>query len=116
MYLHEIKKEILEYYTGYFELIGSMLIGEIQQKTNIRFKIVDGFETDFIGIDIGGYDSVDVIFTSWLYKFNTTVFKKINRSNFGKGTDFKQDFVEYHAKNVYIPNSGTCFIKCINQK
>ena len=36
--LHEIKIEILEDYTGDFELIGSMLIREIEQKTNIRFK------------------------------------------------------------------------------
>ena len=35
--LHEIKSKILEDYTGHFELISSMLIGEIEQKTNIRF-------------------------------------------------------------------------------
>ena len=33
--LHENKNEILEIYTGDFELIGSMLIGELEQKTNI---------------------------------------------------------------------------------
>ena len=43
--LHEIKNEILEDYTGDFELIGSMLIGELEQKSNIRFKNVDDFET-----------------------------------------------------------------------
>ena len=30
--LHEIKNEILEAYTGYFKMIGSMLIGEVEQK------------------------------------------------------------------------------------
>ena len=30
--LHEIKKEVLEDYTGDFELIGSMLVGEVEQK------------------------------------------------------------------------------------
>ena len=35
--LHEIKNETLLDYTGVFELIGSMLIGEFEQKTNIRF-------------------------------------------------------------------------------
>ena len=61
--LHEIKKEISEDYTGDFELIGSMLVGEIEQKTNIRFKNVDDFETYINATDNTGYDSVDVIFT-----------------------------------------------------
>ena len=46
------KMKILEDYTGGFGLIGSMLIGEIEQKTNISFKIVDNFEAYFIAIDV----------------------------------------------------------------
>ena len=61
-----------------------------------------------------GYDSEDVIFTGWLYKLNTPQFKRINRSQYGRGTDFKQDIVEYIGNNCYIPTSGNCFIKCIN--
>ena len=58
--LQEIKSEIFEHYTGDFELIGSMLIGEIEQKTNIRFEKLDDFETYINAIDNGGYDSEDV--------------------------------------------------------
>ena len=112
--LHEIKNDILEDYTGDFELIGSMLVGEIEQKTNIRFKNVDDFENYIKAIDNGGYDSEDVIFTGWLYKLNTPEFKKVNRSQYGRGTDFKQDIVEYIGNNCYIPTSGNCFMKCIN--
>ena len=112
--LHEIKNEILEDYTGDFELIGSMLVGEIEQKTNIRFKNVDDFESYINAIDNSGYDSEDVVFTGWLYKLNTPEFKKVNRSQYGRGTDFKQDIVEYIGNNCYIPTSGNCFIKCIN--
>ena len=112
--LHEIKNEILEDYTGDFELIGTMLVGEIEQKTNIRFKNVDDFENYINAIDNSGYDSEDVIFTGWLYKLNTPEFKKVNRSQYGRGTDFKQDIVEYIGNNCYIPTSGNCFIKCIN--
>ena len=36
--LHEVTNETLEDYTGDFEIIGSMLIGEIEQKTNVRLK------------------------------------------------------------------------------
>ena len=112
--LHDIKNDILEDYTGDFELIGSMLVGEIEQKTNIRFKNVDDFESYINAIDNSGYDSEDVIFTGWLYKLNTPEFKKVNRSQYGRGTDFKQDIVEYIGNNCYIPTSGICFIKCIN--
>ena len=112
--LHEIKNETLEDYTGDFELIGSMLVGEVEQKTNIRFKNVDDFESYINAIDNSGYDSEDVIFTGWLYKLNTPEFKKVNRSQYGRGTDFKQDIVEYIGNNCYIPTSGNCFVKCIN--
>ena len=74
--LHEIKNEFLEDHTGDFELIGSMLVGEVEQKTNIRFKIVDDFESYINAIDDSGYDSEDVFFTGWLYKLNTPDFKK----------------------------------------
>ena len=112
--LHEIKIEVFEDYTGEFDLIGSMLVGEIEQKTNIRFKNVDDFESYINAIDNSGYDSEVVIFTGWLYKLNTLEFKKVNRSQYGRGTDFKQDIVEYIGNNCYIPTSGNCFIKCIN--
>ena len=72
--LHEIKNEILENYTGDFGLIGSMLIGELKQKTNIRFKNVDDFQNCINAIYNAGYDSDDVIFTVWLYKINTPEF------------------------------------------
>ena len=49
-----------------------------------------------------------------MYKLDTPEFKKVNRSQYGRGTDFKQDVVEYIGKNCYIPTSGNCFIKCIN--
>ena len=85
--LHEIKNEILEDYTGDFELIGSMLVGEVERKTNIRFKNADDFESYINAIDNSGNDSEDVIFTKWLYKLNTPEFVKVNRSQYGRGTD-----------------------------
>ena len=91
-----------------------MLIGELEQKSNIRFENGDDFENYINAIDNGGYDSDDVIFTGWLYKLNTPEFKKVNRSQYGKGADFRQDIVEYKGNNCYIPSSGDCFLKCIN--
>ena len=112
--LHEIKNEFLEDYTCDFELIGSLLVGEVEQKTNIRFKNNDDFESYIFAIDNSHYDSDDVVFTGWLYKLNTPDYKKVNRSQYGRGTHFKQDNVEYVGNNCYIPTSGICFTKCIN--
>ena len=111
--LHEIKDEILEDYTGDFELIGKMIIGPVEHKTNIRFKNMDDFERYINAIDID-YDSDDVIFTGYVYKLNTPQFKVVKRSAYGKGTNHMQEIVEYHGQNCYIPTSGMCFIKCIN--
>ena len=85
--LLEIKSEILLEYTGFFEMIGSMLIGEMEQKTNYRFRNVEDFETYNFAINVD-YDSEDVFFTSWLYQ----IFM-VNRSQYGRGTDFTQDIV-----------------------
>ena len=49
-----------------------------------------------------------------MYKLNTPEFKKVNRSQYCKGTDFRQDLVEYKDNNCYIPSSFDCFAKCIN--
>ena len=110
--LHEIKNELLLDYTGDFEVIGSIMIVELEQKTNFSFENADDFETYNNAIENGGYDSEDVIFTRRLCKSKTPEFEKINRSQYGRGTDFTQDIVEYIGNNCYIPTSGNCFIKC----
>ena len=114
MNLHEIKSEILQDYTGDFKLIGSMLIGETEQKRNITFKNVDDFKTYINAIDTGGYDSENVIFTGWLYKLNTPDFNKVNRSQYGNICDFKHEIIEYRGNNCFIPSKGFCFVECNN--
>ena len=47
-----------------------------------------------------------------MYKLNTPQFKIVKRSVHGKGTDFKQDIVEYIGNKGYIPTSINCSIKC----
>ena len=63
--LHEIKDEILEDYTGDFELFGKMIIGPVEHKTNIRFKNMDDFERYLNAIDID-YDFAEVNFTGYV--------------------------------------------------
>ena len=73
--------------------------------------VIDDFENFIIAINNGGYHSEDVIFTGWLYKLNTLEFNNVNRSQYGRGTVFKQEIVEYLGNNCYIPTGGKCFIK-----
>ena len=94
-------------------MIGSIINGEIEQKTKIIFKNFSDFETFINTIDID-YGSEDVIFTGLLYKLKAPDFNTVNRSQNERGTDFEQDIVEYMGSNCYIPTSGNCFIKCIN--
>ena len=62
--LHEIENEILQDYTGDFELNGKMIIGAIEHKTIIRFKIMGDFENYINTIDVD-YDSEDATFTGY---------------------------------------------------
>ena len=96
--LYEIKNEILEHYTGDFELFGKMIIGPVEHKTNIRFKNMDDFERYINAIDID-YDSEDVIFSGYVYKLDTPQFKVVKRRAYGKGTNHMQEIVEYCGRN-----------------
>ena len=67
--MNEIKNENLQDYTGDFELIGLMIIGSTEHKTDIRFKNMDDFESYINALDID-YDSEDVTFTGYVSKLN----------------------------------------------
>ena len=41
-------------------------------------------------------------------------FDKVNRSDYGKGSNHLFDIEEYNGKNCYIPTGQNCFLKCIN--
>ena len=87
-----------------------MLIGEIEQKANIRFKIFDAFATYNKAIDVD-YDSEDNIFTGWLYILNTPELNRVSRSQNRRSIASKQVFVEYVGNICYIPTSDNCFLK-----
>ena len=75
--LLEIKTENLQGCKSEFDLNGSMIIGPIEYKTNIRIKNTDDFESYINAIDID-YDSEDVIFTGCVYKLNTPQSRLLN--------------------------------------
>ena len=85
-----------------------MFICEIEQETNIRFKLFDDLQAYINAIDVD-HDSEDNIFRGWLYKLNMPEFNRVNRSQYCTSTNFKQDSVEYIGNTCYIPTSGDYF-------
>ena len=111
--LHEIKHEILQDYTGEFEMVGYLKVGDQNRETHTRFSNIENYEAYINTID-QDYDSEDAIFNCYIYKIDTPQFNLVNRSQYGNGCDFKHEIIEYEGNNCYIPTKGYCFVKCIN--
>ena len=62
---------------------------------------MDVFETYFNAID-ESYDAEDAIFNGYNYKLDTPQFKKVNRSQYGNGCDFKHENFDYRGNNCFI--------------
>ena len=43
--VHEVKQEILQDYTGEFEMVGNLKIGDQIRQTHIRFRKIDDYES-----------------------------------------------------------------------
>ena len=111
--LHEIKQEILEDYTGEFEMVGNLKVGDQIRQTHIRFRNISDYEAYINAID-QDYDSEDSIFNGYICKINTPQFNRVNGSQYGNGCSFDKIIVEYQGNNCFIPTKGYCFVKCIN--
>ena len=103
--LHKIKNEISGDYTGEFETVGSLKVGDQIRQTHIRFREIDDYESYINSID-EGYDAEDAICNGYIYKLNTPQFKKRNRIQYGNGCDFKHQIKDYFGKNCCIPTNG----------
>ena len=71
--LNEIKNEKLRDYTGEFELVGSLKIGDDIRQTHSTFRNVDDFESYIHSID-QDYNSKDALFNGYIYKLDTPQF------------------------------------------
>ena len=74
---------------------------------------MDDFEAYINAID-EGYDAEDAIFNGYIYTLNTPQFKKVIRSQYGNGCDFKHEINYIRGIVCFIPTKGYCFVKCIN--
>ena len=110
--LHEIEQEILPDYAGTFEMVGDLKVGDQIRQTIIRFININDFEAYINNID-EGYDAKDAIFKGYIQKIDAPPFKKVSRSQYRNGCDFKHEIIEYRGNNCFIPTKGYCFVKCI---
>ena len=110
--LHEIKHEILSDYTGEFEMVGNLKVGNQIRQTLIRFRNMGDFESYINSID-EGFDADDCIFNGYIYKLSTPQFNKVNRSQYGNCCNFDQIIIDDRGNNCFIPTKGYCFVKCI---
>ena len=120
--LHEIKNEILQDYTGDFELTGKKIIGPTEHKTNIRFKNMDDFENYINAIDVD-YDSEDVTFTGYVYKLNTPHFNLLNEVLMVKVLiickkllNITEETVTYQLLECVLSNVSIILLKKITHK
>ena len=111
--LHELKQEILEDYTGDFEMVVNLKVGDQIRQTHIRFRNISDYEAYFNAID-QDYDSEDALFNGYIYKVNNPQFNKVNRPQYGNGCSFDKIIIEYRGNNCFIPTEVYCFVKCVN--
>ena len=110
--LHGIKNEIMQDYVDAIELVGNLKVGDQIRPTNIRFRNFDDFESYINFID-ERYDAEVAIFNGYIYKINTPQFKKVIRSQYGNGCDFKHEIIENGGNNCYIPTKGYCLLNVL---
>ena len=93
---------------GYFTLGED---GEID--TNRFFKDSDEL-AKFIDKILDKYDDhPSIYYTGNIYRYFKN-YKRINRSEHGRGANEFNNILEYEGDNCYIPNGNGCFLKCIN--
>ena len=92
-------------------MVGKLKVGDQIRQTNYRLRNIIDYESYNNAID-QDYESEDAIFNGYIYKINTPQFKKVNRSQYVNGSDFKLEIIEYRGKNCFTPTKGYCFVKC----
>ena len=93
---------------GYFTLGEE---GEID--TNRFFKNSDELAELIDKILDKNDDYPSIYYTGNIYRFFRN-FKRVNRSDHGRGADELYDIEENEGNNCYIPSGNGCFLKCIN--
>ena len=107
--IHEIR-DSLGNINQEFELIGNITINGDVKKTNMRFKNIDAFDKYIEKIDLK-YDGDDVIFEGDSFIVEKEQFDKINRSDYGKGSNHLFDIEEYQRTKLLYTYRSKLFSK-----
>ena len=92
---------------GYFTL------GEGEIDTKRFFKDSDEL-AKFLDKILDKYDDhPSIYYTGNIYRYFKN-YKKVTRSEHGRGANEFNNILEYKGTNCYIPNGNGCFLKCIN--
>ena len=93
---------------GYFTL------GEEGEVDTNRFFKDSNEIAKFIDKILDKYDDhPSIYYTGNIYRYFRN-YKRINRSDHGRGADEFNNIEEYNGENCYIPSGNGCFLKCIN--
>ena len=66
-------------FTGEFQMVGSLKVGDQIRENHFRFRNITEYESYINPID-EGYDAEDAIFNGFIYEINTPQFNLVNRS------------------------------------
>ena len=100
--------------TNGFFTNGYFTLGEEGEKDTNRFFKNSNELSEFIDKILDQYDDHPTIYyTGNIYRYFKN-YKRINRSEHGRGANEFNDIQEYKGENCYIPNGNGCFLKCIN--
>ena len=107
--IEDMKKLKNGFFTNGYFILGED--GEIE--TNRFFKDSDEI-AKFIDKILDKYDDhPSIYYTGNIYRYFKN-YKRINRSEHGRGANEFNNIEEHNGKNCYIPSGNGCFLKCIN--
>ena len=106
--IEDIEKLLNGFFTnGYFTL------GDEGEIDTIRFFKDSEELAKFIDKLLDKYDDhPSIYYTGGIYRYFRN-FKRVNRSEYGRGADEFNNILEYEGKNCYIPSGNGCFLKCV---
>ena len=93
---------------------GHFSLGEEGEIDTKRFFKNSDELAKFIDKTLDKYDDYpSIYYTGNIHRYFRN-FKRVNRSNHGRGANEFNDIEEYEGERCYIPSGNGCFLKCIN--
>ena len=106
--------EDMQKLTNGFFTNGYFTLGEEGEIDTNRFFKNSNELSEFIDKILDKYDDhPSIYYTGNIFRYFKK-FKRVNRSEHGRGANEFNNILEYKGQNCYIPSGNGCFLKCIN--